>query len=81
MDKIAGILAPSGSLDRTVIRAASPVLLAALILALPAHSQEMPPAVVGVDTVIIKPLSQTVSAIGRVTELQSGVVAARISAP
>ena len=67
--------------DRIAIRTAIPVFLAALILAAPADAQEMPPAVVGIDAVVEKPLSQTMSVIGRVAELQSGVVAARISAP
>lgn len=40
-----------------------------------------PPAAVGLDAVIVEPLDQTVSVIGRFVAKQSGDVAARISAP
>ena len=41
----------------------------------------MPPASVGVDEVIVKPLLQTAPVIGRLVERQSGEVAARINGP
>lgn len=40
-----------------------------------------PTAIVGLDAVIVEPLNQTVSVIGRFVAKQSGDVAARISAP
>ena len=42
---------------------------------------EAPPASVGVDEVVVKPLLQTAPVIGRLIERQSGEVAARINGP
>ena len=64
--------------------AASLVFLSGMALALPAvpaFAQGPPAATVGVDTVVVQPLSQTVSIIGRLVPRQRGTVAAATNGP